>query len=255
MPESIVCLEEVDVHLGDASILQNINLSIEAGEFIVILGPNGAGKTTLLKVLLGLVQPTSGRVQVLGSSPRRGQREIGYIPQHRDMDAEFGLRGRDLVAFGLDGHRWGIGLPSRSRREKIDRALKEVDALELAEAPFEQLSGGEQKRLLIAQALLTDPHLLLLDEPLADLDLAYQKETVALMDKVCRTRGVTVLLVSHDINPLLQATDRVLFIAHGHAAIGAPDEVITSATLTQLYRSPVEVVHTLGRYFVVGAEI
>ncbi|HVN16942.1 MAG TPA: ATP-binding cassette domain-containing protein [Anaerolineales bacterium] len=255
MPESIVCLEEVDVHLGDASILQNINLSIEAGEFIVILGPNGAGKTTLLKVLLGLVQPTSGRVQVLGASPRRGQREIGYIPQHRDMDAEFGLRGRDLVAFGLDGHRWGIGLPSRSRREKIDRALKEVDALELAEAPFEQLSGGEQKRLLIAQALLTDPHLLLLDEPLADLDLAYQKETVALMDKVCRTRGVTVLLVSHDINPLLQATDRVLFIAHGHAAIGAPDEVITSATLTQLYRSPVEVVHTLGRYFVVGAEI
>ena len=137
------------------------------------------------------------------------------------------LRGRDLVGFGLDGHRWGIGLPSRSRREKIDQVLKEVDGLELADAPFGQLSGGEQQRLLIAQALLTDPRLLILDEPLANLDLAFQQDVVALIDKVCRTRGATILLVAHDINPLLQVTDRVLYMARGHSAIGLPDEVIT----------------------------
>ena len=165
------------------------------------------------------------------------------------------LRGRDLVGFGLDGHRWGIGLPSRSRREKIDQALKEVDGLDLADAPFGQLSGGEQQRLLIAQALLTDPRLLILDEPLANLDLAFQQDVVALIDKVCRTRGATILLVAHDINPLLQVTDRVLYMARGHSAIGSPDEVITESNLTKLYGSPVQVVHTLGRYFVVGAEV
>jgi len=165
------------------------------------------------------------------------------------------LRAQDLVGFGLDGHRWGIGLPSRKRQEKIERALKDVDALHLANAPIGRLSGGEQQRLLIAQALLTEPRLLLLDEPLANLDLAHQQEVVALIQKVCRAHGVTVLLVSHDINPLLQVTDRVLYMARGHSAIGTPSEVITSQTLTQLYDAPVEVVQALGRYFVVGAEV
>jgi len=253
--EPIIQLERVDVQLGGRIILQDINLSIQPGEFVVILGPNGAGKTTFLKLLLGLVQSASGSVRVLGQTPRVGSHLIGYAPQHRDFDSEMPLRGRDLVGFGLDGHRWGIGLPSRARREKIDQALKEVDGLELADAPFGQLSGGEQQRLLIAQALLTDPRLLILDEPLANLDMAYQQDVVNLIDKVCRTRGVTVLLVSHDINPLLQFTDRVIYMAHGHSAIGLPDEVITESNLTQLYGSPVQVVHTLGRYFVVGAEV
>lgn len=131
----------------------------------------------------------------------------------------------------------------------------EVDALDLAEAPIGQLSGGEQQRLLIAQALITDPCLLLLDEPLANLDLTHQQEAVALLERLCRSRGVTVLLVAHDINPLLSVTDRVLYIAHGHIAIGPPEEVITGATLSQLYGSAVQVVQTLGRYFVVGAEV
>lgn len=161
----------------------------------------------------------------------------------------------DLVGFGLDGHRWGIGLPSRKRREKIDRALEEVDALDLAEAPVGQLSGGEQQRLLIAQALLADPRLLLLDEPLANLDPAHQQEVVALVEKICRRHGTTVLLVSHDINPLLQVTDRVIYMAHRHSAIGTAEEVITSSILSKLYDTQVEVVQTKGRYFVVGAEV
>ena len=253
--DPVIFLNQASVDLGGTLILQDVSLSIDHGEFIVILGPNGAGKTTLIKLLLGLVKPGTGSVRVLGQTPRRGLREIGYVPQRRTLDVELALRGRDLVGFGLDGHRWGIGLPNRRRREKVDRALQEVDALDLAEAPVGQLSGGEQQRLLIAQALISEPRLLLLDEPLANLDLAHQQEVVALVNQVCRRRGVTVLLVSHDINPLLQFTDRVIFMANNHTAIGTVAEVITSATLSRLYGSEVEVVHAKGRYFVVGAEV
>jgi zinc/manganese transport system ATP-binding protein len=253
--DPVIFLEHIEVKLGGRPILQDVSLSINQGEFIVILGPNGAGKTTLIKLLLGLVKPSAGSVRLLGQTPRRGLREIGYVPQRRTLDVEMALRACDLVGFGLDGHRWGIGLPSHSHKEKIDLALNEVDALHLAEEPVGQLSGGEQQRLLIAQALISDPRLLLLDEPLANLDLAHQQDVVALVDKVCRERGVTVLLVSHDINPLLQYTDRVVFMANNHTAIGAVDEVITSATLSRLYGSTVEVVYAKGRYFVVGAEV
>jgi zinc/manganese transport system ATP-binding protein len=253
--EPVVVLGQVDVRLGGMPVLQDMSLTIQPGEFIVILGPNGAGKSTFLKLLLGLVRPNAGTVQVLGRTPQRGNQAIGYAPQHRSLDTELPLRARDLVGFGLDGHRWGTGLPSRKRRERIERALLEVDALDLADAPVGRLSGGEQQRLLIALALLTNPQLLLLDEPLANLDLAHQKEVVALVSHLNRVHGVTVLLVAHDINPLLQATDRVLYIAHGHSCLGAPQEIITSDTLSHLYGSPVEVIQAEGRFFVVGAEI
>ncbi len=253
--EPAVYLENVSARYGRTPVLQDISLSIRPGEFITILGPNGAGKSTLLKLLLGLIRPSSGVVEVLGEVPRRGNPAIGYAPQHRTIETELALRARDLVGFGLDGHRWGFGLPDRKRTEKIDRVLAEVDALDLAEAPIRQLSGGEQQRLLIAQALLTDPRILLLDEPLANLDLAHQQEAVNLIARISQSHGVTVLLVAHDVNPLLKATGRVLFIARGHCAIGLPDEVINSGTLSALYGAPVEVVQALGRYFVVGAEL
>ncbi len=254
MQDSII-LENVGVRYGELSILNDVNLSIHAGEFIVVLGPNGAGKTTLLKLLLGLIRPSAGKIQILGRTPRCGNPAIGYVPQHRVIEPETPLRARDLVGFGLDGHRWGIGLPSRARNETIDRALEEVDALSLAESPVGLLSGGEQQRLMIAQALLTDPKILLLDEPLANLDLAHQQEAVSLISRICKTRGATTLLVSHDINPLLQVTDRVLFLARSHAAIGAPSEVINNETLSRLYGLPVEVARVADRFFVLGAEL
>ncbi|MBO0791397.1 MAG: ATP-binding cassette domain-containing protein, partial [Ktedonobacteraceae bacterium] len=224
------------------------------GEFIPILGPNGAGKSTLLKLLLGLLRPASGRVQVLGHPPRLGNREVGYAPQHRVLEADLALRARDVVGFGLDGHRWGPGWHDCRRRALIDQALLEVDAQVFADAPVGHLSGGEQQRLLIAQALLSRPHLLLLDEPFASLDIAHEQEMITLIERVCRARGVAVLLVAHDVNPLLHVANRVLYLARGQGALGVPEQVITSATLSRLYGSPVEVVSALGRLFVVGAD-
>jgi zinc/manganese transport system ATP-binding protein len=252
--ETVVELAQVRVQFGKRVLLENMSLALEQGEFITILGPNGAGKSTFLKLLLGLLRPAAGTIRVLGRPPRRGNREIGYAPQHRTLETDLALRARDVVGFGLDGDRWGIALPTRRRRARIDQALAEVNALAFADAPVGQLSGGEQQRLLIAQALLTEPRLLLLDEPLANLDITHGQEIVTLVSEVCRARGVTVLLVSHDINPLLPVTDRVLYIANGQSAIGTPAEVITSATLSKLYNSSVEVVQALGRLFVVGAE-
>lgn len=252
--ESAIELAQVRVQFGKRVLLEDLSLSIRQGEFITVLGPNGAGKSTLLKLLLGLLNPSAGVVRILGKAPRRGNREIGYAPQHRVLETDLALRARDVVGFGLDGHRWGIGLPSRRRTALIEHALEEVDALAFADAPVGQLSGGEQQRLLIAQALLANPRLLLLDEPLANLDITRSQEIVTLISTLCRSRGVTTLLVSHDINPLLPVVDRVLYIANGQCAIGTPDEIITSTTLSQLYNSQVEVVQALGRLFVVGAE-
>jgi zinc/manganese transport system ATP-binding protein len=252
--DPVITLERVRVQFGKRTILDDVNMTMNEGEFIVVLGPNGAGKSTLLKLLLGLLKPASGVIRVLGKPPRRGNNAIGYAPQHRKLEADLVLRARDVVGFGLDGNRWGPGIPGARRNAIIDKALLEVDASAFADAPIGQLSGGEQQRLLIAQALLTNPQLLLLDEPLANLDISHEQEIVALVEKVCRTRNVAVMLVTHDINPLLTVADRVMYMAHGHTAIGPTDEVITSATLTQLYGSPVEVVQALGRVFVVGAE-
>ena len=250
----VVEVEQARVRLGGRTILEDISITVNEGEFIVILGPNGAGKSTLLKTLLGLIKPSTGTVRVLGHPARRGNKDIGYAPQHRTLEADLALRARDVVGFGLDGNHWGVGLLNARRKGLIDAVLREVDALDFANAPVGQLSGGEQQRLLIAQALLTNPRLLLLDEPLANLDISREGEIVALITKVCRDRNVAVMLVTHDINPLLSVVDRVLYMANGHSALGTPDEVVTSQTLSQLYGSPVDVVQALDRLFVVGAE-
>ena len=250
----VVALDHVEIRLGRRIIQEDINLTVQNGEFIAILGPNGAGKSTLLKLLLGLLKQSRGTVQVLGRAPRRGNKDIGYAPQHRELEADLALRARDVVGFGLDGHLWGPGWPNRKREALIEQVLEEVDALHFANVPVGHLSGGEQQRLLIAQALLTNPRLLLLDEPFANLDISREQEMVSLIAKINRSREVAVLLVTHDINPLLKAVDRVIYMANGHCAIGTPEEVITSDRLSQLYNSPVEVVQALGRMFVVGAE-
>ena len=227
---------------------------MKPGEFVALLGPNGAGKSTLLKVILGLLPVASGTALVWGAKPKKGNHRIGYMAQFHSLESSTALRARDIVGFGLDGHRWGIGWPDRHREAKIDQVLEEVDALSLAKSPLGELSGGERQRLLLAQSLVCDPEILLLDEPTASLDITHSGEVIDLIDRIRRDRGIAVLLAAHDINPLLTRIDRVLYLANGQSEVGHPDQVITSQVLSRLYNSRVEVVTALGRRFVVGAE-
>ena len=244
-------LDGVSIELGGRTILDGISLRVQPGEMVAVLGPNGAGKSTLLRALLGLIPPAKGTIRIAGAPPRRGRADVGYCPQARSLDRETPLRARDRVGFGLDGHRWGLrGLPRAERDRRIREALAAVDALPLADGPAGQLSGGEQQRLAIAQALLSRPRLLLLDEPLASLDVRSQKAVVELVDRLRRQFGMAVLFVTHGINPLLGAIDRVCWLANGSAAIGSVDEVIRSDVLSRLYGAPIEVVHAGGRIFV-----
>ena len=252
---AVVELDGVRITYGERVIQESMSFSIEPGEFVAVLGPNGAGKSTLLKLLLGLIRQQAGNVSVLGREPRRGSALIGYTPQFRTLETDFAVRGRDIVGFGLDGHRFGPGWPSRKRTALIDKAIAEVRAEAYADAPVGELSGGERQRLLIAQALLTGPRLLLLDEPLSNLDIARAQEIITLVDRLRRERNIAVLLVTHDVNPLLPFVDRVLYMAGGRSAIGTSKEVITRATLSKLYGSPVDVVEAMGRVFVLGVEI
>jgi zinc/manganese transport system ATP-binding protein len=249
------------VRRGGRVVWSDVDLQVDEGEFVAILGPNGSGKSTLLNVLLGLLGLQRGSVTVLGGPPGRGNERIGYLPQRRVFDARTRVRGVDIVRLGLDGRRWGVPLPlaarfsarARAERERVGEAIERVGAGAYARQPIGECSGGEQQRLLIAQALVRTPRMLMLDEPLDGLDLPNQAATAALMQRICRSRGVTVLLVAHDVNPLLPYVDRVLYLAGGRAAMGPPREVITSETLSALYGAPVEVLRTAeGRLVVVG---
>jgi zinc/manganese transport system ATP-binding protein len=257
-----VAIEGAAVELGGRTIWEQVQITVSRGEFVAILGPNGAGKSTLLKVILGLQPLTAGSARVLGVPAGKANHEIGYLPQRRLFDTATRIRGIDIVRFGLQGARWGLPLPvpdkfgGSARRQasaRVREVIELVGASEYARRPIGELSGGEQQRLLIAQAMVRRPRMLILDEPLDSLDLANQSAVAALVQRVCREEGVTVLLVGHDVNPLLGYLDRVVYVAGGRAVAGAVDEVITSETLSRLYGTAVEVLRTRdGRLVVVG---
>lgn len=247
-----VRLTNAEARIGNGIVWSGVDVTIGAGEFAAILGPNGSGKTTLLRVLLGELPLASGSASVLGARPGARKGEIGYLPQRRHFDASTRIRGVDLVRLGLDGARWGLPL-RRSGEARVAEVIALVGADAYARRPLGELSGGEQQRLLIAQALVSEPRLLILDEPLDSLDLPNQSAVSALVASICRTRRVTVLLVAHDVNPLLGYLDRVVYFGAGRAVVGEPREVITPQTLTRLYGSPIEVLEASdGRLVVVG---
>ena len=250
-----VSLRGARMAFGDRVLWEGLDLDVAPGELVAVLGPNGSGKTTLLKVLLGLTPLSSGSLLVAGQPARRGSPQIGYVPQQTSADPELMLRGRDLVGLGWDGHRLGVAAGRRAvRRARVDAVLEAVGASAYADRPVGRLSGGERQRLRVAQALVGDPSVLLCDEPLLSLDLARQGAISRLIDERRRADGFAVVFVTHDINPVLPLVDRVLYLVDGAFRIGTPDQVMTSAVLSELYRTDVDVLRVRDRLVVVGAD-
>ena len=252
--EVILRLQGATLGFGDHLLWEGLDIEVRRGEFIAVLGANGTGKTSLLKVILGQMPLRAGRAEFLGGTIRRaGHRRIGYIPQQQLATEGVPLRGQDLIALGVDGHHWGLPLPSRRRRQKVDALVSAVGAERYRRSALATLSGGEQQRLRVGQALAGDPVLLLCDEPLLSLDLTHQRLISELIDANRRARNLAVLFVTHDINPVLDMVDRVLYLANNQFRIGTVDEVLRSEVLSDMYGSSVDVIRTPGRIIVAGA--
>jgi len=248
----VLRLRDASLGFGDRTLWSGLDLDVHAGEFVAVLGPNGSGKTSLLRTILGQQRLDGGEIAFEGHAVRRGDRRIGYIPQQKLIPAGTPMRARDLVALGVNGHRWGLPLPRRADRAQVDRLIDAVGARRYADTAVGSLSGGEQQRLRVAQALAGDPALLLCDEPLLSLDLQHQRGVSELIDRRRREHGSAVVFVTHDVNPVLGMVDRVLYLAGGRFRTGTPDEVLRSDVLTDLYGTPVDVIRSRGRIVVVG---
>jgi zinc/manganese transport system ATP-binding protein len=249
---ALLAVDGVSVTLGGRGVLSEVSFTIAPGEFTGLIGSNGAGKTTLLRVILGLQAATAGQVRIDGAARSRRGPAVGYVPQKFLLDPDMPLRGRDLVGLGLDGHRLGLPRPSRARRQLVDAMLDAVDARGFGDARVGLLSGGEQQRILIAHALISRPRLLLLDEPLANLDLPSAREVVALLARIADEQRIAVLISAHEMNPLLPVMDRIVYLAGGRAASGTTGEVVRSDVLTALYGHHVDVLRVHGRVLVVA---
>jgi zinc/manganese transport system ATP-binding protein len=247
---NVVESHRATVMVGNRTVLSDVSIAIEPGQFVGVLGPNGAGKTTLMRTILGLLKPSSGTVHVFGSSPRRGNPAIAYVPQLRSFRPDLRMRGLDFVASSVHGERWGLPILSRADRRMIDDTLSPAGARGLADRPVSEMSGGERQRLLLAQALLGRPQLLLLDEPLISLDSNRQEILIDLVWRFSRERGITVMFSAHELNQLLGVLDRVLYLGAGQAALGTVDEVVTGPVLSRLYGGDIDVIRTDGHIFV-----
>ena len=243
----VLSLRDATLAFGARTLWSGLDLDVAPGEFVAVLGPNGSGKTSFLKSVLGAQRLTSGEMRFLDEPVRRGARRIGYVPQQKLITASTPVRARDLVGFGVTGHRWGLPMSRRAERARVDELLDAVGATAYADAPVATLSGGEQQRLRVAQALASDPRLLLCDEPLLSLDLGHQRVVSELIDRHRRETGAAVVFVTHDVNPVLDMVDRVLYLVGGRFRIGTPDEVLDSEVLSSLYGTPVDVVRVRGR--------
>ena len=250
--EPVVTLRGAAVGFSGRTLWEDLDLELVPGEFLAVLGPNGAGKSTFLKVLLGLQRLNAGSVEIAGAPVRRGSSRVGYIPQQQTMPEETPLRARDMVALGLDGHRFGMRLHPRALRRRVDELLSAVGASAYADMPIGLLSGGEQQRLRAAQALASNPSVLLCDEPLHSLDLHHQQAVTELIRRQAVDRGSAVVFVTHEINPVIEHVDRVLYFARGQYRIGTTAEVMRSEVLSELYGSSVDVIEHKGRLVVMS---
>jgi zinc/manganese transport system ATP-binding protein len=253
MTSPVLSLRAATLRFGERELWSGLNLDVAPGEFIAVLGPNGSGKTSLVKTILGQQRLTSGTAELFGEPVPRGSRRIGYIPQQKVLDEGTPVRGRDLVALGIDGHRWGVPRFRASVRREVAEVLEAVGATRYANVPVGSLSGGEQQRIRVAQSIAGNPDLLLCDEPLSSLDLQHQRIISDLINEQAKARGAAVIFVTHDVNPILGMADRVLYLAGGRFRVGPPDEVLRSEVLSYMYNTPVEVIRSRGRVAVLGA--
>ena len=250
---SVLEIKKASLSFGDKAIWKDLTLSVAKGEFIAVIGSNGSGKTVLLKAILGQLQLSSGGIELLGKPVANGSRAIGYIPQHRQSDSGLPLRAKDLLRMGLDGHRFGLPWPSSKTNKTVSAVLEAVGATEIANVPIGLLSGGQLQRIRVAQAVIDNPKLILADEPLSALDLKQQALVAGLINSQRQQNGAAVLFVTHDVNPVLDYIDRVLYLANGKFRIGTPDEVFRSDVLSKLYGRSVDVVRNQGRIAVLGS--
>ncbi len=250
-----ISLNRLTIAISGKPILSDLSFEVSTNRFIGLLGPNGSGKTTLIKAILGLLPIESGTLSILGAPVRRGNPAIGYIPQFRTTAYNLKLCGWDYIASAVNGYRYGLPFISSKIRIEIARVIDQVGAKDLAYRPLSDLSGGERQRLLLAQALIGKPELLLLDEPLTNLDPGYQQTMIALIHEIQKEQGITVLLSAHELNPLLPVMDEVLYLGHGQAEIGNVNQVITTEVLSRLYGTPIEVVRVKNRIFVMSGSI
>ncbi len=238
--------------LAGRTILEDVSFQVQRGEFTGLIGSNGVGKTTLLRAILGLQRVERGTILVDGAPLSRHHRSLGYVPQKISLDPDVPVRARDFVALGLDAHRYGFPRRTKEQRDLVERTLADVDAERFADTRVGRLSGGEQQRILIAHALISQPSLLLLDEPLANLDPRSVQEVVSLLHRVASDHHVAVLLSAHEMNALLPVMDRIVYLTNGRAASGTTDEVVRSDVLSALYGHHVDVLKLHGRVFVVA---
>jgi zinc/manganese transport system ATP-binding protein len=254
MDEPIIKAESLVAGYRNNTVWRDASFAINRGEFVAIIGPNGAGKTTLFRLLLGLQQPMGGTLRIFNAQPKRGNPLIGYVPQRHAIDSEMNIESLELVRLAFSGKNWGFSISKADRKAASD-ALEAVGAMELTHRSLNGLSGGELQRIFLAEALVSNPEILLLDEPLSNLDMKREKDLLRLVDYVVRSRNVTALLIAHNINPLLPFLDKVVFVANGKLATGKPEYVLTSEALTALYGSPIEVLHdSKGNVAIIGTE-
>lgn len=242
--DSALSFDDVSVVRGGKLIWSEGNFDVPAGGIVAIIGSNGSGKTSLLQMILGLIPAASGHVRVLGKSPGEVNQFIGYVPQNYASASGEAIRVCDAILLGLNGTRWAFGRPTHEERRRVAEVLDAVDAGALARRRLSELSGGQRQRVAIAEALVADPKMLILDEPLASLDLRNQREIVQLLDRLNKDLGVTILVVAHDLNPLLGVLSSAIYLLDGHAHYDTLDDVVDESLLSHLYGTPIQVVRT-----------